>query len=513
MTKLPSLFKRKVVTRIVLGYLFALSFTVGIVFLAFSGLNNINDTIGAVVNRLTVTRSLAQNIDTKLQLVRYHADRYQRLYQQGDLDLFNEKITQLQQSQKEITQLISDPDMLKMVQHIQNETLEYVEGFEEITRLIMYQQVLLSTSFLKQERSVENQLSAIRINVAIVQYPDIYYSFGNAKNSFELMRLYQAKYMSTQDDKFYVMFKKNHKLASVAFSDLVKALKKAPTRMEVIKNVIKAKKELRSYYDTFLSIHSASVSLIKLSKKLEQNELEVTQTATLISSVIEDEFKKSIKQTQILVLKTQFQLLAAIVVAVLINLGLIWVILKNIIFPIFNELQKLSNLDGLTKVANRRAFDIGITKEASRAKLEGQPLSLLLCDVDFFKKYNDVYGHQQGDECLKIISSMLSKTCNRAGDFVARYGGEEFIVILPNTVSESALNIALSVNSNIEALKVPHQSSSISPYVTLSVGVATMDVGEDLSPHKLINNADNALYEAKSNNRNCVRLFSNNMDA
>jgi diguanylate cyclase (GGDEF)-like protein len=508
MTKLTSLFKRQIITRIVLGYLFALAFTVGIVFLAFNGLNRINDTVEDITNRLTVTRSLAQDIGTQLQRVRYHADRYHRLYQQRDLDQFNVYIGELQQSQNDISRLIIDPDKLKMIQHIQKETLMYMEGFEETARLIMYQQMLLSTSFLKQELSVENQLSAIRINVAIVQLPDIYFSFGNARSAFELMRFHQAKYMSTRDEKFFVLFKQNYQLASRAFSDLITALERVSDSAEMAQNVIKAKNELSAYNESFMSIHAASTSLIKLSKKLEQHEQAVTRTASHVSSVIEEEYKKSNHHTQTLVLNTQLQLFAAVIVAVLINLGLIWVILRNIIAPILEELQNLSNLDSLTSVANRRAFDIGIKREIDRAKQENLPLSILLCDVDFFKAYNDIYGHQQGDECLKTIAKTLSQTCDRPRDFVARYGGEEFIVILPNTNSSDGLCIAKSVILNIEALKLPHEVSSASDYVTLSVGVATMDIGEEYSPHELIRNADNALYEAKRGNRNCVRQCS-----
>lgn len=510
MTDMPPLIKRKIVFRVVLGYLLALSFTVGIVFLAFTGLNKINHTVNDITNRLTTTRTLAQGIANNLQLVRYYAERYQRLYRQEDLDLFNKKILELQENQQSIELLISDPDILNMVQHIQKETYQYIDGFEEITKLIMHQQLLLSTSFLKQEILVENQFSAIRINVGFVQIPNIYFSFGNAKASFELMRLYQFKYMSGNDEKYFIMFKNNFILAIDAFSDLIHALDTESNPPEVVQKVLKAQDELQLYYETFLKIHSTKVTLKKLSKKLQQHELEVAKIVARITRIVEDEYKKNNHLTQTLVLNTQLQLLAAVFIAILINLGLIWVVLRKIITPIFQELQQRSTIDSLTMVANRRAFDIGIEKEAKRAKKEKQPLSLLMCDVDFFKNYNDSYGHQQGDLCLQKIAATISNQCNRTDHFVSRYGGEEFTIILPNTSVESAIKIANTMTKSIESLKIVHQSSQVSKFVTLSMGVATMIADENNSTQTLIHHADKALYQAKNKGRNCAVQYAAN---
>lgn len=507
MTKITSLVKKHIVTKIAIGYLAALSLTVGIVFLAFSGLSQINETVVDVNNRLTSTRSLAQNIDTKLQLVRYYADRYMRQNQQKDLDQFNTRVAELQKSQSDITWLITDAEVLKMVNHIQQQTLEYVEGFENITKLIMYQQMLLSTSFLKHEQSLENHLSAIRINVANTHLPNIYFSFSNARRAFELMRLHQAKYETTQDEKYFVMFKKNYGVATRAFYNLVEAMKQNDTGAEIIATVMKSQGELNGYYDVFLKVHDASQYLKELSVKLDKNEQQVTETASKISRLIEDEYNQSIQHTQTLVLNTQVQLLAAVVVAIAINLALIWMILNNIIKPIFKELQHISNVDSLTKVANRRAFDSSIKLKMDKAKSEHEPLSLLICDVDYFKKYNDVYGHQKGDDCLVKIANCLRQTCNQPGNVIARYGGEEFIVILQNTTAFDAQQVANQINENIEALQEAHSDSTISPYVTVSVGVSTMEVGTSSTPYQLIKSADLALYEAKRGGRNCARQY------
>ncbi|MDB1125913.1 GGDEF domain-containing protein [Vibrio algarum] len=508
MTKTKPLIKRNIVRRVILGYVLALSFTIVIVFLAFTGLNKINATVDDITNRLTETRNLAQGIDNKLQLVGFYTDRYQRLYHQVDLDSFNEKVLDLKASLDSISVLISDEVTLDMVHYIQRETDIYLKEFEEITKLIMYQQSLLSTIFLKQELLVENQLSAIRINVGIVQVPDIYFSFGNARASFELMRLQQSKYLSKNDEKYFVMFKNNYELSTDAFSDLIQAMTKASIHSDIVNNAMKAQEELRIYYNTFLDIHRANISLRRLSKKLDDHELKVVQTSSKIAMRIEDEYKKGNNLTQELVRTTQLQLLAAVIIAILINLALIYVVLRKIIAPIFQELQDLSNLDGLTQVANRRAFDIGLEREGIRAKREGKPLSLIMCDVDYFKKYNDEYGHQLGDLCLKRVAASINNTCNRPEHFVARYGGEEFVIILPNTSAKMALDIAEKMRLSIEGLKVPHRTSSINAFVTISMGVATMTDKEEIPTETLISYSDRALYKAKRNNRNCVLHYN-----
>lgn len=169
-----------------------------------------------------------------------------------------------------------------------------------------------------------------------------------------------------------------------------------------------------------------------------------------------------------------------------------------------NKLQRLATIDGLTKVANRRCFDIHIIKEWKRGKRQREPLFLLLCDVDFFKIYNDTYGHQQGDECLKIVAKVLSQNAKRPGDLVARYGGEEFALILPNTSAVGAVHVAKLIQSDLNSRGIIHQGSKVSEFVTLSIGIAGMIPDINLSTEKLIKVADEALYEAKKKGRNLI---------
>jgi len=166
------------------------------------------------------------------------------------------------------------------------------------------------------------------------------------------------------------------------------------------------------------------------------------------------------------------------------------------------ELQRLSVLDDLTQVANRRRFDETLNEEWQRLSRDRAPLSLIFCDIDYFKLYNDTYGHQAGDDCLRAVADTISANCQRPGDFVARYGGEEFIVILPNTETEGAVHLAEDIRHEIEGLKIPHMRSQVSPYITLSLGVSCLFPSVDIIPESLVGVADKALYEAKNQGRN-----------
>ena len=165
------------------------------------------------------------------------------------------------------------------------------------------------------------------------------------------------------------------------------------------------------------------------------------------------------------------------------------------------ELQYLADLDGLTQLANRRRFDEYLAQEWKRLSREQQPLALILCDIDHFKKYNDYYGHQQGDDCLKQIANTLRQVVTRPADLVARYGGEEFVMILPFTGEEGARKVSSKLQQMIRRLKIPHPRSEASRYVTVSLGVASITPTLDITPAILIRHADTALYEAKRRGR------------
>lgn len=168
------------------------------------------------------------------------------------------------------------------------------------------------------------------------------------------------------------------------------------------------------------------------------------------------------------------------------------------------RLQLLSSLDGLTGIANRRHFDEALDREWRRALRNGTTISMILVDIDFFKNYNDTYGHQAGDECLKEVARLLKGYSRRPGDFVARYGGEEFAVVLSETGPDTAGRIAEEIRMGVETLGIPHGSSPAKEVVTVSAGVAAAMPAKRGSPDALIHDADGALYQAKHRGRNRV---------
>jgi diguanylate cyclase (GGDEF)-like protein len=170
------------------------------------------------------------------------------------------------------------------------------------------------------------------------------------------------------------------------------------------------------------------------------------------------------------------------------------------------KLTKLAITDGLTGIANRRYFDDQLAHEWTRARRLNQTLAIAMIDVDWFKKYNDHYGHQGGDDCLRQVANVLSNVAKRDSDFVARYGGEEFAIILPMTQAENALELSKNICLALSNLELPHALSDFG-HVTLSVGVAVGCPKQNTTPHNLLVNADKALYTAKEKGRNRAVLF------
>ncbi len=168
------------------------------------------------------------------------------------------------------------------------------------------------------------------------------------------------------------------------------------------------------------------------------------------------------------------------------------------------ELQKMASVDGLTAIANRRRFDETMKTEWQRGQRDKSPLSMLLCDIDCFKPFNDTYGHQAGDQCLKAAAAMLAAQLKRPADLAARYGGEEFAVVLPATDVEGALLVAEQCRAGMEALAIKH-SGGPAGKVTMSIGVASVLPDAGGSVEQLIARADKALYAAKDGGRNRVQ--------
>lgn len=167
-----------------------------------------------------------------------------------------------------------------------------------------------------------------------------------------------------------------------------------------------------------------------------------------------------------------------------------------------DKLKESSMIDGLTQIANRRRFDEALTAELDRKKRHNEALSVLMLDIDFFKKYNDTYGHLQGDECLKMVAQTIKNELKRPADLAARWGGEEFACILPETSLMDAIRIGENIRQAVIEKALPHEASVVSQVVTVSVGAASAERMEELNFDEILRKADDALYRAKQSGRN-----------
>ena len=179
--------------------------------------------------------------------------------------------------------------------------------------------------------------------------------------------------------------------------------------------------------------------------------------------------------------------------------------LLNSLQVINARLTELSIIDELTQVANRRSLDENLEKEWLRAKRLKTPISMLMIDIDYFKEYNDEFGHIKGDECLTYIAEFFKNNINRSGDFIARYGGEEFCILMPETNLNGALKFAEIIHSGVRNLKIPNPKSKVSKYLTICIGVASSIPDSEDNYMDLLYTSDKALYKAKNDGRNIIR--------
>jgi two-component system chemotaxis family response regulator WspR len=183
---------------------------------------------------------------------------------------------------------------------------------------------------------------------------------------------------------------------------------------------------------------------------------------------------------------------------------------EHLMADAYTQLARLSAMDGLTGIANRRAFDAALMSEWHRATRESTDLALLMIDVDFFKLYNDRYGHLGGDDCLRTIAGHVSRALLRGPDLAARYGGEEFAALLPGISEQGARDVADRLRADVEAARLPHAAAPLG-HISVSIGVASLAPTPHDEPQSLVSLADNALYDAKRAGRNQVRCASDRL--
>lgn len=167
-------------------------------------------------------------------------------------------------------------------------------------------------------------------------------------------------------------------------------------------------------------------------------------------------------------------------------------------------LEMLASIDGLTGIPNRRYLDENLSREWRRSRRSSTPLSVILMDIDHFKRYNDCYGHRAGDDCLKRVAHALVGECQRGCDFVARYGGEEFAAVLPGMGKQEALVFANKLRDAVNSLYIPHKASLNAEHVTISLGIATTETGQIYAEQVLLEEADLGLYQAKDSGRDQI---------
>lgn len=172
------------------------------------------------------------------------------------------------------------------------------------------------------------------------------------------------------------------------------------------------------------------------------------------------------------------------------------------------QLTDLANVDELTGLGNRRLVNSVLQDEINRARRNNGELSVILMDVDYFKSYNDTYGHPAGDAVLKSLADLMQRATSRAGEVVGRFGGEEFILVLPGASKESAMRTARRLKELVIAEAIPHEKSEIAEIITVSQGVVTVRPDADLAPSEVVKWADEALYQAKDDGRNAISVSS-----
>ncbi|RLA43944.1 MAG: GGDEF domain-containing protein [Gammaproteobacteria bacterium] len=170
------------------------------------------------------------------------------------------------------------------------------------------------------------------------------------------------------------------------------------------------------------------------------------------------------------------------------------------------QLTDLANVDELTGLGNRRLVNSALQEEMNRARRSGGELSLILLDVDYFKNYNDTYGHTAGDTVLQKLADLMQRAATRAGEVVARYGGEEFILVLPGASADSAMRTASRLRDLVNEERIPHETSQVEQYITVSQGVLTVQPNSEMDPTDLVKRVDKALYQAKDDGRNAIAV-------
>ena len=273
--------------------------------------------------------------------------------------------------------------------------------------------------------------------------------------------------------------------------------------LKTIQSLDEAVNYVQPYHNNLIDvmIHE-SISKEELNAIAEEGRSGIARVINILDSLVGLQRKRY--RDQVSAYKQSRQKILIVTVIFFIISMLVAVLVVRLSSQRYRYVSRLSIIDGVTGSYNRRYFDMVLEEEWKRSMREYTPISLLMVDIDFFKAYNDKFGHQMGDICLYSVAKILSGQLKRASDFTARYGGEEFVMLLPNTNAENARMMAERLRRAVEEARIQAGSEDVSPWVTVSIGVATGIAEFEQPSSVLINAADKCLYQSKNNGRNRV---------
>ncbi|MCK5837039.1 MAG: diguanylate cyclase, partial [Desulfobacula sp.] len=316
----------------------------------------------------------------------------------------------------------------------------------------------------------------------------------------EMMRLFGKEYnfiisRTIVDQKVFESEKSNYKLSDVSDDYMLETPEEINKTHSRINKLLKSQIASKLLEKSSFAVETANFEDKYIVTFLPVANVEGQKVAYLISYDKDDTIKRY-----------YFEFYLSLFIGIM-GLLVIYFLSKKL-KSAYETIREQAILDGLTEIPNRRYFSERVSTEFKLSQRSEKPLSVIMCDVDNFKAYNDTYGHGKGDQCLKKVAQTLQSSLKRPGDFCARYGGEEFVVLLPNTDLDGALNIAEKIRSNIEKMEISHEKSLPAKVVTLSLGVTTSKKDNFFSQEELVKQADMALYRSKELGRNQAQSFN-----
>lgn len=464
-------FNKAIFTRIILGYLLGLSLMIGIMILASVRLNKINHTVENLTGRLANTRELSSDIVNRTLKLRFYAEQYTRTEKYSQLLAVNTEIDGLRSTLEKIQNLTLQSEQKKEINLISRLKKEIDKKIKTISGLIMNRQLLLATEFKKQELIIENELSAIRVNVNELRQRKVYLSFGNILESFHVMQLNHIKYITEDDEKYFVLFKKHYQYFDREFLYLKKSLKGT----SILLSLEKARKAVETYYQTFLIVRNSSVKLRKLNRSLRKIEDEIIIYASTVDNKVKQTYHTHNQLTQDLITITQWVLFVSIILAIILSIGLSLLVARKIMTPLLKNLEKQVAQKTLNLEAqNRKNIQMLET-------IEHQNLKLQRAD-----KLKDEFLANTSHE----LKTPLHGIIGLANSLIQGAAGDLMPVVIKNLqmIIQSGKRLENLVNDILDFYKMKHQELAlkISPVDLYTIAEHVIAISTPLAQTKPI---------------------------